>query len=255
MVEFVTEPNNLSYFSDENSFQNIQSYQLGAKGVWQIPCTCIWLKGAAHYSWLVHGTYNEQFFVKADLDGNYFVDALGAIGIPFCICGCFNFVPYVGGSYDKANILIENSRSNFPGNPNHSGDRWYYSWYGPWVGFDFVFDGLCPSTMFTAGYEFHYGWAHQKNIPNHPGSFIFPYHVDYTNMVGNVFHIQCLFKTCSRWLYGLNLRYSVWSNNHKENAELDVPFSETGMSENMILKTSIFTWHSFSAAVNVGFCF
>ncbi|NGX61214.1 MAG: hypothetical protein K940chlam9_00697 [Chlamydiae bacterium] len=251
-VEYVTKPNRTPYFSDENNFQNIQSYQLGAKGAWQIPCTCVIVKGEAHYSWILHGTYNEQYLAFGDLGGNYFIDASGGIGYSIPLCNCLHFIPYIGGSYDRANMRITNANNPFGEIPDHQGDRWWYSWYGPWVGFDLEFEGFCSST-FTAGYEFHYGWAYEKTVPNNPSPMVFAYHADYSNVSGNTFHLQWLQTICANWLWGLKVEYGVWSNHHKENAIPDVP--PTGFTPGMIQKQAGFTWQSFSATANLGFCF
>lgn len=245
------------FFGPQQQFQNLQSYQLGARGLWEVPCSALFIKGAGHYAWNFSGGYNYDYVVKGDLDGHMWDTSL-SVGYLFPICNCFCFAPLFGGSYDKQHLEVDNSRASVPFQVTNfaEGATWDSSFYGPWFGFDILFDTDCFPLSFDAGYEFHYGWARVKFDPSAtvPLNPTFTYRTFLKDMTGHVFHLQGFYPICSNWLAGLRLQYTFWGNNHKNKSSIP-PSSETGLAAGTIQKNESLTWHSFALTLNLGYCF
>lgn len=243
----------------EKQFKNIQSYLLGARALLEIPYTCFFLKGAGHYGWECHGSFNNEHIVRGNLDG-YTWDASGAIGYPFCVCDCFSIAPLVGFSYDFQHLKVKHTSTTLSKlfAIDAGGARSNSSWFGPWVGLDFFYDTYfyCSPVTYDAGYEFHYGrtnlqWKQKFNDPHTLG---FSYHTHFKNMIGNVFHLGSTYTFWDSSTLGLRLQYTYWQNTHAANSDIPSP-AETGLQPTQFQTVNRIRWHSFTATATLGFCF
>jgi hypothetical protein len=245
------------FASDENAFQNLQGYTVGAKWLWCIPCFPLLVKGQSHYTWFFDGGgYNEQYLVKGDCDGHA-IDVSSGIGYIFSFCNCVDIVPLIGGSFDKQRMFVLNSRpfDTAGAGPTAQDFKFTAEWYGPWIGLDFCFCNCFGFPLsFNAGYEFHYGWTHVMTKPqNQPVNLVFGYTVDGNNMTGHVFHIDGIRCFWKRWFVGLGVQYTCWTNHHKTRVKPTT--TQTGLSPTQFVRETFISWRSIKATLDLGYRF
>lgn len=253
---FFVEDISLGFFASTNrQFKNIQSYTLGTKIWTQVPCSSVFLKGSGHYSWLLSGHYNQEYFERANINGHFW-DAKASIGYLFPLCDTLVVGPLVGFSYDLHHFRM--SDATFPtagvGPLASEGARWSTTLYAPYIGFDLYFKTLCLDGIdFDATYEFHNGWTriswHQSF--NDPIASIFSYTANLTDMYGHVFSLGAKKCLCSRWVIGLNAQYTLWQNRHSELDKVPPP-NESGFTAVTVQRTVLLSWRSFSATIDLG---
>ena len=246
---------------DDFIYKHIESYVVGAKGLWDDPCTHVFVKGKAHYGWINDGSYRDLELDEAHLGGNSF-DASGGVGYNFNFCNRFSLIPLVGFSYDFIRLQAINSPPTDIGFSVKTEKR-KFSWYGPWVGFDLLLRSSLYSyddLLFDIGYEFHYGWSRTKlsvDLDANENSPIWPYRTHFRDMLGQVFHVDGCFFLCPQWTLGLSLQYTYWYNTHKMRSNVPTVFAPAfgATTEGTSQYIPDFTWHSFMVMFSIGYCF
>ncbi len=242
------------FLSAEQQFRNIQSYQLGARGQFEFPCSNFFVQGFGHYGWVGSGAYNYQVVATASIDGNTW-DAGGSLGYFLPFYNCLSIAPLVGFSYDEQHFQTSHSQTSVPLSAAAVAEsaHWVSSWYGPWVGFSLFFDSPCLPLFFDAGYEFHIGYARTSWHQEVTAPTQFSYQTHLNDLYGNVFHIQAQYPFCCHWLLGLRLQYTMWQN--RSSATSRIPSPAPGLTATQYQSTTQLSWHSFGALVNLGFSF
>jgi hypothetical protein len=246
--------------SGKIAFKDIQSYQLGFQGDWRDPCFGLYLKGDFHYGWVLSGDYDLNSALWADIDRGHTIDGSGALGYPINLGCCLQVIPLVGYSYDQVYLKLSHSRANplfYANDIDKASSR--TSFYGPWIGADLLFNTcLCDryDLDFIAGYEYHYGWSKYKwDQPlASPDNGDFSYRTHLKNMQGQVFRLQSNYQLCDCWVVGLKLQYTFWESTHYNHTKVPGP-TITGQSPVFFQTNSHLTWHSFLAALSVGYTF
>lgn len=238
-------------------YKNMQSYQLGARGMWFTPYCDLVVIGAGHYGWVTNGRLDNFAVLNASLSSGHTWDAWGAIGYQIPCGYCFNFVPLIGFSYDAQRVHIGQISTSEPSLASGSpGFKLETDFYGPLIGFDCLFASCFCDLTFDVGYEFHYGWARKKIIADTtiPALNLFSYKGKIHDMKGHVFHIEGHYPFWCNWLCGLRLQYTFWGNSHKQKDTIPGP-AETGLPPTVSQITRAFTWHSFALTFNLGYHF
>lgn len=246
------------YSSAEHQYKNIGAYVLGGQVVWDVSNWM--LKGKGHYGWLFDGSFNHDSFEVAHAKKGHTTDVSGAFGYAFAFCDCFAFVPYVGYGYDHLNLSLRHFRIKSPAefSNNVARGRFCSSFYGPWLGFDMLYEtsfimcDMCHRLTMNSGYEFHYGRSHTKFHERlfDPDS-VFAYRCKMDNMMGNVFHFDTYYHFPCNWIVGLKFQYTYWTNAHKHRDKFTKD-SDTGLAATQDQRTFKLRWQSFSALLSFG---
>ena len=254
MVEVVDTTLIIPYASTYKQLKTLTSYVVGGRGF--IDYNDWIVKGSGHYGWTVSGDFDQDHIQVSSIRGNT-IDWSVGMGYALPVTNCFWFVPLIGYSNDELRLRVNETRSFdpvlFPSNIAQA--HWTSSFYGPWIGFDILFDACyrrCYNFSFDAGYEFHYGWARTKwnQILITPPGDTFGYHTLMSNMMGHVFRFDTQYHLPCEWLVGIGLQYTHWNNAHKNRAHFDVG-SAAGPSASQVQNTFKLNWQSFAIMANL----
>jgi hypothetical protein len=249
------------YQSAEHQYKNLASYQLGGRVFWDVSG---WLfKANGHYGWIYDGNFNHDSFEVGRANKGHTSDISGAFGYAFPFCDCFSFAPYVGYSYDNLDLSLRHIRPHSPAqfSDNVTRGKFSSSFYGPWLGFDFLYEtsfmwwDMCHTLSMNTGYEFHYGQARFKfreHFIDPDGRFA--YHSKMNNMLGNVFHFDTRYHLPCNWLIGVEFQYAYWTNAHKHHNTISSD-SDTGFTATQTQRTFKLRWQSINTVLTIGKAF
>jgi hypothetical protein len=239
--------------SSETRFKGVNTVLLGGRAIIE---NGNWvLKGIGHYGWVTDGRLDIDRVVDGkEVDGHSW-DLLGGLGYAFCICDCFEVVPYVGYSGDEQHLKAKHIHIKEPSRLGEHLEREEFkaSWYGPWIGFDVLYNTtICNYDLFfNSGYEFHYGHA-RTTVKNHyiveTEDPIFSLHSKHRNMRGQVFRFDANLMICDGWGLGLNQTFSYWENSHKDKARQH-PAARHCYDRSYVSRLN---WYSYAVAFSVG---
>lgn len=243
------------YSSGQQQFKSLSSYQIGGRGF--IEWNNYRIKGSGHYGWILDGTYHRNGNQRGNCKKGRTADGDVGIGYILCVNDCLRVVPLIGYSYDVQRLKIRHVRSSSPlvDPVDIAKGRWMSEWYGPWVGFDLLFNSCLSRRWlsFNAGYEFHYGTGHTKWHQQlvTPVFGIYAYHAKIKNMMGHVFHFDTTYHFCDNWRAGVNLKYTYWGNGHSTKDHFSST-SSIGLTPTQTQSTFQLSWHSFAVMLSVG---
>lgn len=239
------------YSSSESMFKSLQSDEIGAKVFVE---ACNWVvKGNGNYGWILSGDYNRDHVLTGQVRGHT-ADWLIGLGYDLCFFNCLSVVPFGGYSYDSHDLKISHFKSsdpvNFPVFTSHAHKTIH--WYGPWVGFDLIFDAC--GLRFDAGYEFHFGTARTRWHETDPGFGTFSTHTKLKQVYGHAFHFDTHFVFSDCWALGLDMEYTYWGNSHKARTSFGGSLL-SGLTPTQTERVFDLSWHSFSVSLGLGAAF
>jgi len=206
---------NVGVYGSTQKLKNINSYQLGGKGFWNL-IECAYIRGEGHYGWTGKGKYSEGGYF-----GNtkgYTYDGKGALGWFFYVAPSIWFAPVVGYSTDALNLKATDIHVAINGHRFHKKSiKAHQNFQGPFIGFDAFFVDDCFD--FSLSYEFHFArWRGERLIQGreYGNSPIFGITTSFSNMrhlnhvYGNVFNFDFGYQFCNCWRIGLDLKFQSY---------------------------------------------
>ena len=243
----------VSIVESTQTLKRINSYQLGAKGQYNLWCNTF-IKGYAHYGWIGGSKYDESGF-RGKNRGHTWNTQL-ALGY---FCGwncCVGIAPVIGYSWDNFNITGRNIRVAVDGTVYRlSNIKARQRFQGPFVGFDILLQPFCCLDI-TLGYELHYArWHGQRNIKgNEFGNPPFGTTTGFSNkrrmhgVIGNVFKIDTSYRFCNCWNAGFELTYKLFRGDFGKYHRTVTPI----IPQFTFAHIDDLEWHSFAAMIHIG---
>src|SRR5262245_33448926 len=153
----------VTFLKDKLKIKDIDIWQVGGKLHWNIPnisCWCedgcswldrFYIRAYYYHGWVTDGDYREKILERSETlrthasihDGET-DDYSIALGFLFPICDNFAIGPVGGWAYDRIKTKNGHAKTNGQRDPLIEGVKFKSTWEGPWVGFDFTYNGcLC----------------------------------------------------------------------------------------------------------------
>lgn len=241
-------PNNFKMSNDVLVAKNLAIWEIG--GIGEIAIDANWfIKGYYYYGWITGGHFSNEE-IRGKERGNT-KDAQGGIGFVYPLFYRWALAPQVGWAFNQQKTILHDASP-----PEFEKLRFLSMWNGPWIGIDFIYERNCFTL--SGGYEFHLtdwrgSWVLHKAL-----SDAFSDKRKVGTAYGHVIHLNGSWDFAMHWDLNLELKYQNWQTrgignlNSKEEALFTSSLGSAVTLVNFVQKVF---WHSWGAALNLGYHF